>query len=162
MSVQSEINRINSAVSDAYSAVSDKGGEMPSVQNVANLANAVSSIPTGGESDIFVVEYETTPFADIVAAHLANKVCVIFDASNTYYLIAYNNNGATFSYPAPNGENKTIVVTSTGVWLRLDTQVILKSAISTTISSSSTDDQVASAKAVYDYIQSLDAREVSY
>lgn len=46
MSIQSEINRIKSGVSAAYSAVQDKGGTLPDVQNSANLAAAVQSIPT--------------------------------------------------------------------------------------------------------------------
>lgn len=52
MSVQGEINRIKDAVSDAYSAVSDKGGEMPSIQNVDNLAQAVNSIPSGAVDSV--------------------------------------------------------------------------------------------------------------
>ena len=46
MSVQGEINRINSAVSSAYDAVSDRGGTVPSSKKVANLATAISSIPS--------------------------------------------------------------------------------------------------------------------
>lgn len=44
--VQNQINRIRDAIADSYTAVSEKGGEMPSVQNVANLATAISSIPS--------------------------------------------------------------------------------------------------------------------
>lgn len=47
MSVQSEINRINSAVSSAYDAVSDKGGTLPSNRKISNLPSAIDSIPTG-------------------------------------------------------------------------------------------------------------------
>jgi len=45
MSVQEEINRINNAVSNAYTSVSDKGGTVPASPNVANLAAAINTIP---------------------------------------------------------------------------------------------------------------------
>ena len=48
MSVQSEIDRIITAVGSAYSKVSEKGGTVPSFQTVANLATAIDSIPAGG------------------------------------------------------------------------------------------------------------------
>ena len=48
MSVQSEIDRIITAVGNAYSKVSEKGGTVPASQTVANLATAIDSIPVGG------------------------------------------------------------------------------------------------------------------
>ena len=48
MSVQSEIDRIITAVGNAYSKVSQKGGTVPASQTVANLATAIGSIPAGG------------------------------------------------------------------------------------------------------------------
>lgn len=48
MSVQSEINRIVSAVADAYDEVDAKGGTMPASETVDNLADAIASIPSGG------------------------------------------------------------------------------------------------------------------
>ena len=50
MSVQSEIDRIITAVGNAYSKVSEKGGTVPTSQTVANLATAIGSIPAGGGS----------------------------------------------------------------------------------------------------------------
>lgn len=46
MSIQSEIDRIRQNVAGAYSAVADKGGELPAEQNSAGLAEAVQSIPS--------------------------------------------------------------------------------------------------------------------
>ena len=48
MSVQSEVDRIITAVGNAYSKVSEKGGTVPASQTVANLATAIDSIPAGG------------------------------------------------------------------------------------------------------------------
>ena len=50
MSVQSEIDRIITAVGNAYSKVSEKGGTVPAPQTVANLATAIDSIPAGGSA----------------------------------------------------------------------------------------------------------------
>ena len=47
MSVQSEIDRISTAVGNAYSKVSEKGGTVPASQTVANIATAIDSIPAG-------------------------------------------------------------------------------------------------------------------
>ena len=47
MSVQSEIDRIITAVGTAHSKVSEKGGTVPASQTVANLATAIDSIPAG-------------------------------------------------------------------------------------------------------------------
>lgn len=58
MSVNSEIQRISSAVADAYDAVDDMGGTLPSSQVVANLADAIKTIPQGGGSAISVTEEE--------------------------------------------------------------------------------------------------------
>ena len=47
MSVQSEVDRIITAVGTAYSKVSEKGGTVPAYQTVANLPTAIDSIPAG-------------------------------------------------------------------------------------------------------------------
>ena len=52
MGVQSEIDRIITAVGNAYSKVSEKGGTVPASQTVANLATAIDSIPAGGAPNL--------------------------------------------------------------------------------------------------------------
>ena len=56
MSVQSEIDRIITAVGNAYSKVSEKGGTVPSSQTVANLATAIDSIPAGAAKETWVIK----------------------------------------------------------------------------------------------------------
>ena len=66
MSVQSEIDRIITAVGNAYSKVSEKGGTVPASQTVANLATAIESIPAGGggatpsakPNDVTFIDYD--------------------------------------------------------------------------------------------------------
>ena len=68
MSVQSEIDRIITAVGNAYSKVSEKGGTVPASQTVANLATAIDSIPAGGGAPILQsksVTYTTNGTATI-------------------------------------------------------------------------------------------------
>ena len=52
MSVQSEVDRIITAVGNAYSKVSEKGGTVPSSQTVANLATAIDSIPASSSPSL--------------------------------------------------------------------------------------------------------------
>ena len=52
MSVQSEIDRIITAVGNAYSKVSEKGGTVPASQTVSNLATAIDSIPAGSTPNL--------------------------------------------------------------------------------------------------------------
>ena len=56
MSVQSEIDRIITAVGNAYSKVSQKGGTVPASQTVANLATAIDSIPSGAAKETWVIK----------------------------------------------------------------------------------------------------------
>ena len=51
MSVQTEIDRIITAVGAAYDAVEQKGGTAPQSETVAGLAEAIGSIPTGGSEN---------------------------------------------------------------------------------------------------------------
>lgn len=49
MSVQTEIDRILSAVGAAYDAVESKGGASPQSKTIENLAEAVNNIPSGSD-----------------------------------------------------------------------------------------------------------------
>lgn len=49
MSVQTEIDRIISAVGAAYDAVEAKGGASPQSKTIENLAEAVNNIPSGSD-----------------------------------------------------------------------------------------------------------------
>lgn len=55
MSIQSEINRLKQNVSNAFAAIGNKGGTVPSSKVSENLATAIQSIPTGVELNFQVV-----------------------------------------------------------------------------------------------------------
>ena len=48
MSIQNEISRISENIASAYSAIQEKGGEIPEEQTSENLTAAVRGIPAGG------------------------------------------------------------------------------------------------------------------
>lgn len=54
MSVQSEITRITGNIANAYTAVSGKGGTLPSARNSSNLPDAINTIPSGIVAKLYV------------------------------------------------------------------------------------------------------------
>ena len=59
MSIQTEIDRIITAVGAAYDAVEQKGGTVPQSETVAGLAEAIGSIPLSGAAGGVNVSYDT-------------------------------------------------------------------------------------------------------
>ena len=83
MSIQSEIDRIITAVGAAYDAVTAKGGTAPQTETVAGLADAIGTIPSGGgssapvsPSDITFYDYDGTVIAAWPLAELAGKTAL--------------------------------------------------------------------------------------
>lgn len=52
MTIASEITKLNTNLTNAYTAVDGKGGTLPQAQNFDNLATAISSIPSGGSTPV--------------------------------------------------------------------------------------------------------------
>ena len=77
MSVQTEIDRIISAIGAAYDAIEEKGGTVPQAKTVARIAGAVQTIPVGGPSvspsNITFYDYDGTVVASWTLAELAGK-----------------------------------------------------------------------------------------
>ena len=59
MTIASAIQAKQQQVADSYSAVSNKGGTLPTTRNLTNLATAISSIPSGGSSTKYGANIET-------------------------------------------------------------------------------------------------------
>ena len=97
MSVQSEIDRIITAVGNAYSKVSEKGGTVPASQTVANLATAIDSIPSGGAKETWVIksdaagEFATTQIAFTSNGQKFTSIGTNND-SGTFVILHYDNN----------------------------------------------------------------------
>lgn len=77
MSIQTEIDRIITAVGAAYDAIEQKGGTVPQSETVAGLAEAIGSIPVGGaptaESDVNFYDYDGTLLYAWTLDELAQK-----------------------------------------------------------------------------------------
>lgn len=97
MSVQSEIDRIITAVGNAYSKVSEKGGTVPSSQTVANLATAIDSIPSGGAKETWVIKsdaagvFATTQIAFTSNGQKFTSIGAEYSAGS-YIILRYDNN----------------------------------------------------------------------
>ena len=95
MSVQSEIDRIITAVGNAYSKVSEKGGTVPASQTVANLAAAIDSIPSGGAKETWVIkddaagEFATTQIAFTSNGRKFTSIGAVYDGS--VVILLYDN-----------------------------------------------------------------------
>ena len=82
MSVQTEIDRIITAVGAAYGAVTAKGGTTPQAETVAGLADAIGTINTGGSSapvapgDITFYDYDGTIVTSWTLEELATKTAL--------------------------------------------------------------------------------------
>ena len=63
MSIQSEINRLKNNVAAAFTAIGNKGGNVPSSKVSGNLATAIQSIPHGVELNFEVVGGTSQPIS---------------------------------------------------------------------------------------------------
>ena len=108
MSVQSEIDRIITAVGNAYSKVSEKGGTVPASQTVSNLATAIDSIPSGGAKETWVIksdaagEFATTQIAFTSNGQKFTSIGAVYDGS-AFSLLYGNNEIAIFTPGASSG-----------------------------------------------------------
>ena len=107
MSVQSEIDRIITAVGNAYSKVSEKGGTVPASQTVANLATAIDSIPAGGAKETWVIksnatgEFATTQIAFTSNGQKFTSIGAVYDG--LVFSLLYGNNEIAVFDPGASG-----------------------------------------------------------
>ena len=73
MSVQTEIDRIITAVGAAYDAVEAKGGTAPAAQTIEGLAGAISGIKSAPTTPYMVAEYEQVPVTANESASFIKK-----------------------------------------------------------------------------------------
>lgn len=116
MSIQSQINRINSNVAAAYAAAQEKGASMPSQQNSANLVSAISSI-NAVDTVTFSAQYSydthlfsglpSDVYTQVKTAHEAGKnVLIIVNAGKGVHFMPLTGTNPTsgyFTFSAPVG-----------------------------------------------------------
>jgi hypothetical protein len=86
MTIASAITTKQQQVVDSYTAVSNKGGTLPTTQNLSNLPTAISSIPSSGGSSSVPI-FDGNYFVDSNGS-ITNSIAFIDDASihHTYIL----------------------------------------------------------------------------
>ena len=98
MRVQREIDRIITAVGNAYRKVSEKGGTVPEPQTIANLAAAIDSIPSVGTKETWVIKsdaagvFATTQISFTSDGQKFTSIGANYDDSGTFIILRYDNN----------------------------------------------------------------------
>lgn len=111
MSVQSEIERIRTNISGAYSAVSEKGGVLPETQNSGNLAGAIRSIIRAGAAG-----EPPDPEEVYKAARPADWMALPEPQDNEMYLLVHIPDGLSslLAFKVTCGGNYTVQLGSVG------------------------------------------------
>lgn len=103
MSIQSEINRIKSNMSDALAATAEMGANVPSTANSDDLGTLIRSIPKGGEGDFYVNFVDTESLDPEYTMVLGDKtyeeVMVALVEGRTVYAKYTMEDGAVFVLP---------------------------------------------------------------
>lgn len=73
MSIQTELDRIITAIGAAYDAVKAKGGTAPAAQTIEGLAGAISGIKSAPATPYMVAEYEQEPITAYESASYIKK-----------------------------------------------------------------------------------------
>lgn len=77
MSIATNLEKLETDITNAYSAINTKGGAIPSDKNTNNLSTAISSIPSGGgdaviEKDVNFYDYGGTLVDSYTSSEFAN------------------------------------------------------------------------------------------
>ena len=78
MSVQSELQRIRGNINNAYTAILNMGGTVPSILNSSGLEDAIKTIPCSGLHA--VIEGATVVVKPIVVAIIEDNILKIENA----------------------------------------------------------------------------------
>ena len=123
MSVQTEIDRIITAIGNAYDSVVTKGGTVPTDETVANLAAAIDSIPSGSGGSGFPNGTEWTQSnitsGRIYSVYNANGIWVVGSNNGLYY----STDGKTWTQSNITSGNIHSVYNANGIWVAGDSDV---------------------------------------
>ena len=117
MSVQTEIDRIITAVGNAYDSVVTKGGTVPTDETVANLAAAIDSIPSGSGGSGFPngTEWTQSNITSGTVYNLYNSNGIWVAGSNNG--LYYSTDGKTWTQSNITGSSILIVHNANGIWV---------------------------------------------
>ena len=124
MSVQTEIDRIITAIGNAYDSVVTKGGTVPTDEAVANLAAAIDSIPSGSGGSGFPNGTEWTQSnitsGSIYSVYNANGIWVAGSRSGfgvTLKGLYYSTDGKTWNQSNITSTHMFCVYNANGIWV---------------------------------------------
>ena len=92
MTIASEIEKLNTNLTNSYTACQNKGANMPTSQNFDNLATCIASISGGGTSDTIVLNFGFSAASGTLTISMNNKSMDL----NPYYL---SNVGGKMLFP---------------------------------------------------------------
>lgn len=92
MSIATNLQKLETDITNAYDAVQTKGGTIPTDKNTNNLATAISSISGGGDIDWSEIGYSGTPQTIIDSFNYAKQISDNWDSSRTNYSYYFENN----------------------------------------------------------------------
>ena len=75
MSIQTEIDRINTSVAAAYAVLEGMGATMPATQNIDNLAATAATIPTRGGGGGYVAQPEAPSDTSVLWIDTDDESC---------------------------------------------------------------------------------------
>lgn len=106
----------NNIVTEITSSSDDT--TVPSAKAVYDLVQ--SSGGGGGVSEVFRVNYGTTPFADTYAALQSGKICVTEWIGDMYYCCHYDDDIIVFKFSGNNGVQQLIMCNPSNQWQLLN------------------------------------------
>lgn len=117
--------------------------------NPVTSGGVYDALQNAGSSDLFIAAYGTTTYAEVVAAYESGKGVIAIRNNALYILANYDSSYAYFGTPYSNNI-KWLRVSSSNVWAQGMAYLQITTNLTTSLSSSSTNSQYPSAKAVYD------------
>lgn len=123
MSIQTEINRIITAIGNAYTAIQNKGGTLPQNKTVANLAQSINTISSGGGGAVRIEASSVTESQLVFNGSSGySHYSIFFETRQSYSAQSYLDGFYSYSRPDDNkfhafycmnyGSRKVYVVTN--------------------------------------------------
>lgn len=121
MTIASAIQAKQQQVADSYTAVSSKGGTLPTTQNLTNLATAINSIPSGGGGSSGTTDVPLTRISDDNGNEIGTWYMNFEDANGNVFKVVlldaqYRNSSAQWCSDRNTVTNMPIYNSSYKLW----------------------------------------------
>ena len=118
MSIASELNNYRSGLEDAYDAVSDMSGTIPTDRNMNNLDDAIRTIPISSPNDgVLTITQNGTTVQTFSANQATNVTAALTDTTYSDFTGATSSTaGAAGLVPAPAAGDEAKALHGDGTW----------------------------------------------